>query len=71
MPKFTATDRAAIKAAIQSMGVLQAEIAEECGASKTAVSVWLNGGFSSPSLDKAIPAFVAGVSRGIEVRNAA
>lgn len=67
MPQFTANERVELKAEIQRLGVLQNEIASACGVSKVTVSCWFSGDVSSPALDKAIPAYVIGVKRGIEL----
>ena len=45
----------------------QQEVAEACGVGRSTVTLWLKGEVSSPALDKAIPAYVAGLERGLEL----
>lgn len=67
MPEFTSSDRDAIKATIRRRGVLQDELAEALGVSKSTISSWLSGDITTAPLDKAIPAYVAGLERGVQI----
>lgn len=67
MPKFTAANRPEMKAEIQRLGIAQVEVSDACEVSKATVSAWFSGDVSSPALDKAIPAYVNGVLRGVEL----
>jgi transcriptional regulator with XRE-family HTH domain len=64
MPNSTTFDRAEIKALMKRAGVRQADIAKACGVSTPAVNGWLKGDNFSAALDKAIPAYIAGLQRG-------
>ena len=56
---------------MRRLDVSQKIVATVLDVHPTTVSLWLKGEVSSPMLDKAIPAYVAGLERGIEITKAA
>lgn len=63
MPDSNAPDRSEFRTALRRHGVPQKDVAETIGVSETTISLWLKGEVSSPKLDAAIPAYVAGLER--------
>lgn len=63
MQDSTAPERSELKATLRRYGVLQREVAECIGVSETTIVFWFKGELSSPKLDAAIPAYVAGLER--------
>ena len=68
---MTNIERNLLKTVLKRNNVTQTQVAEACGVNHSTVSLWLKGEVSSPALDKAIPAYVAGLERGIEITKAA
>lgn len=56
-----------MKATLKRLRASQIGVAEACGVHPSTVSLWLKGQVSSPNLDMGIPAYVAGLERGLEL----
>ena len=68
---MTQIERTGLRSTLRRLDVSQKIVATVLDVHPTTVSLWLKGEVSSPMLDKAIPAYVAGLERGIEITKAA
>lgn len=64
MNDSTAKDREFLKQSLRRHGITHEDVATAIDSGRSTVSLWLAGEVSSPALDKAIPAYVAGLERG-------
>lgn len=61
MPENTTQARSEYRNDLRRFGATQKTLADVIGVHESTVSLWLKGEVSSPMLDKAIPAYVAGL----------